>query len=217
MRVYTIPPDVGFLPALVNAILSGGFPAEGAPAPGPADLPLWTVLVPTRRAARAFQEAFLARGGARLLPRISPIGDVDEDLIEPIDGHASPEESVLPAAISQIGRELLLMRLIEAWAAGNPQERLAQEIRQSPVRSLGLARGLSELADSLETEEVNPDTLADLFQGDFALHRLAILDFLALVRQRLPSELQRLGRMGPMERRSRLIRLEAERLRTATL
>src|SRR5207248_4968400 len=217
MRVFTIPPDVGFLSALVNAILSGGFPAETTPAPGPADLCRWTVLVPTRRAARSLRETFLAGGEARLLPRISPIGDIDEDLIDPIDSRASPEDIGLPPAISPIARELLLVRLIEAWAAGNPQERLAQEIRQSVVRSLGLARSLAELADSFETEEVSPDSLAELFQGDFALHRLAILDFLALVRERLPAELQRLGRMGPMEHRGRLIGLEAERIRSARL
>src|SRR5438552_18229194 len=85
MRVFTIPPDVGFLSALVNAILSGGFPAETTPAPGPADLCRWTVLVPTRRAARSLRETFLAHGEARLLPRISPTGDIDEDRIDPID------------------------------------------------------------------------------------------------------------------------------------
>ena len=137
MRVFTTPPDVGFLPALVNAILAGGFPAEGTPPAGPADLPLWTILVPTRRAARSLKEAFLERGGARLLPSIRPIGDVDEDLIEPADGFASPEEAALPPAISSIGRELLLMALIEAWATGNPQQR-RQFLWASPAASPSL-------------------------------------------------------------------------------
>jgi ATP-dependent helicase/nuclease subunit B len=216
MRVFTIPPDAGFLPALVKAILAGGFPAPGTAPPGPADLPLWTILVPTRRAARSLEQAFLDRGEARLLPRIRPIGDVDEDLIETGEG-GFLEDADLPPAISAIGRELLLVNLIETWADGNPQERLAQEIRRSPVRALGLARGLAELVDSFETEEASLDALAQLFEDELALHRLAILDFLAIIRKRLPAEFRRLGRMGPMERRSQLIRLEAERLRRETL
>jgi len=217
VRIFTIPPDVAFLPALVSAILAGGFPSAMTPAPGPADLPRWTILVPTRRASRELRQSFLAKGGARLLPRIRPIGDVDEDLIAPPNGLLSPEDAQLPEAISSIGREFLLLTLIEAWAGDNPQERLAAEIRQSPVRALGLARGLAELVDSFETEEASLDALAELFGGDFALHRLAILDFLAIVRQRLPAELHRLDRLGPMERRGRLIRLEATRLKTAVL
>src|SRR5437773_10839240 len=134
MRVFTIPPDVGFLPALVNAVLAGGFPIAETPAPGPADLPPWTILVPTRRAARSLEQSFLDGGGSRLLPRIRPIGDVDEDLIEPIERYGSPEDAALVPAISAIGRDLLLVRLIEAWAGDNPQERLADEIRRSPIR-----------------------------------------------------------------------------------
>lgn len=53
-----------------------------------------TVLVPTRRAARALREAFLAALGGRaaILPRIEPLGDIDEDalLLGESDGAPRP-------------------------------------------------------------------------------------------------------------------------------
>ncbi|MFL5260770.1 MAG: double-strand break repair protein AddB [Hyphomicrobiales bacterium] len=214
MRVFTVPPDAAFIGSLIDAILAGGFPDPAVHAPGPADLAKWTILVPTRRAARALQQAFVGRSGALLLPRIRPIGDVEEDLIEPVESALGDE---LPEEISTIGRELLLIRFIEEWAEVNPQERLAQEIRQSPVRALALARGLAELVDSFETEEADLANLGKVFDGDLALHRLAILGFLAIVREKLPAELAARNRIGPMERRSRLIRLEAERVRASHL
>ncbi len=40
-----------------------------------------TILLPTRRAGRALRDAFLRRAGAQpvLLPRLRPLGDVDDD------------------------------------------------------------------------------------------------------------------------------------------
>ena len=180
MRILNIPPDVGFLPALVEAILGGGFPAPEIPPPGPVELSLWTILVPTRRAARALQQAFVDAGddSARLLPQIRPIGDVDEDLIDTEEGFSPNADAALPPAVSRIGREFILVDLIDRWAADNPQERLAAEIQRSPAHSLALARGLGDLINSFETEEANLAALSELFQGDFAEHRLAILNSL---------------------------------------
>src|SRR5215472_8368518 len=73
-RVFTIPAGVAFLDALAEGIL--------ARAGGDAlALSRATVLLPTRRACRALREAFLRRtqGRPTLLPRLRPIGDVDDD------------------------------------------------------------------------------------------------------------------------------------------
>src|SRR5687768_8526556 len=80
-NVFTVPPGTPFLAALARAILAGGFPAPGSAAPDPLALARWTVLLPTRRAARGLIDAFLEEGGgeARLLPRIRALGDVEED------------------------------------------------------------------------------------------------------------------------------------------
>ena len=79
-KVFSIPPGISFLSTLGDAILAGRF---GSPVdPGdPATLAQTTVLLPTRRAARALRQVFVARSAGRavILPRIRTIGDVDEE------------------------------------------------------------------------------------------------------------------------------------------
>src|SRR5258708_2264746 len=72
--VYTIAAGVPFLDALADGIVAEA--GDDALA-----LSRVTVLLPTRRACRALRDAFLRRsaGAPTLLPRLRPIGDVDED------------------------------------------------------------------------------------------------------------------------------------------
>ncbi len=72
-RVATIPAGVSFVDALARGLL--------ARAGDPLELARGTVLLPTQRACRALQEAFLraSDGRALLLPRLLPLGDVDAD------------------------------------------------------------------------------------------------------------------------------------------
>ena len=84
-RVFTIPAGAPFVPTLADALVSGRL------APLASDDPLAladaTVFLPTRRAVRAFRDALIERlgGAAAILPRIRPIGDVDEEdhLLDP--------------------------------------------------------------------------------------------------------------------------------------
>ena len=80
-RLYTIPPSAPFLTTLARALLSGDLPLPGGAKPDPLTLPLTTIYLPTRRAARALREAFLAESGGKalLLPRIHALGHADED------------------------------------------------------------------------------------------------------------------------------------------
>ena len=80
-RVYTIASDAPFLDILAKAVLQGFPYPEGRQYPS---LAAWTILVPTRRAARELEEKLLAASGkpALVLPQIRPIGDLDEDVLE---------------------------------------------------------------------------------------------------------------------------------------
>src|SRR4030095_1487336 len=96
-RVFTIPASAPFLRTLIGALMDDrlglGFKPGGDPlalAGGPLHLPpprAWraragaTIYLPTRRACRLAQRMFLDVLGsdAAILPRIVPIGDVDED------------------------------------------------------------------------------------------------------------------------------------------
>ena len=57
----------------------------------------------------------LTGGSGVLLPRIRPIGDIDEDLLAPDDGAVTSER---PSP--QPGQLLLLMDLIDEWAEAHP-------------------------------------------------------------------------------------------------
>src|SRR5688500_13397302 len=79
-KVFSIPVGLSFLGTLCDAILSGRFGSRIAPG-DPGALARVTVLLPTRRAARALRQVFVARSAGRavILPRIRTIGDVDEE------------------------------------------------------------------------------------------------------------------------------------------
>lgn len=206
-RVFTIPCDAPFLDILSKAVLQG-FPYKSGKLESTQSLASWTILVPTRRAARELQIKLLADSGksALVLPHIRPIGDLDEDILETQESNFN-----LPDAISTIGRQFALIALIDDWAASNPHLRLAQELATSPQQTQALAMSLGELIDSLETEEISLDRLPEAYLIDLAIHREAILSLLDLVRKKMPALLLQEGLMGPKERRSRLIRMEAKR------
>ena len=149
-RLFTIAPDKPFLEVLADAVLGLGFPCTDETTPGKLDLARWTILLPTRRAVRELEDIFFRKTGGSgvLLPRIRPLGDIDEDLLAPEHG---VEELGTPMSVP--GQLLLLMDLIDEWAASNQTTRLAQEIAAAPHQAGGLAQSLAELLDAVETED----------------------------------------------------------------
>src|ERR1700736_6599798 len=108
-KVFTIPAGAPFLPTLANVLVSGRLaPLASADPLALADA---TVFLPTRRAVRAFREALIERLGSEavILPRIRPIGDVDEedDLLDP-SLETDAERLLLPPAIGGLSRRLAL-------------------------------------------------------------------------------------------------------------
>lgn len=199
--VYTIPPAVSFVNALAVGLLAraGGDPLA---------LARMTVLLPTRRACRAMQEAFLRVGDGRalLLPRLIPLGDVDAEelvLIEEAAAALGPAEAELPPAIAPLTRRLLLSQLIRKWgeARGTPP---------SEDQAVRLAAELARLLDQVETEGLSFDRLADLVPADYAAHWQSTLQFLRILTDEWPAVQTTLGVLGPAERRRRLLEAQAE-------
>lgn len=211
-RLLTIAPDKPFLEILAAQVLQG-FPCTDGKPPGRLDLARWTILLPTRRAVRELEDIFfrLTGGSGVLLPRIQPLGDIDEDLLQPAHGGVDD----LGTPVSMPGQLLLLMDLIDEWAAAHPATRLAQEIAAAPHQAGGLAQSLAELLDALETEDVDVARIADLYGLEAARHREAILEFLAIAREKYPQRLAAEKAMGPQARRSAILRREARRLETS--
>jgi ATP-dependent helicase/nuclease subunit B len=204
--VFTITPGSGFLHVLARKILEG-FPLdENTEKPPLSD---WTILLPTRRAARELNTILAEQCGkkALLLPRIKPFGDLDEDRLVGDD-----ETGDLPGAISRTGQLFMLLSLLDEWTKDNPQISLAREIRNSPSQCLGLATSLLKLLDQIETEETDFEKISEAYDADLSEHRNVILSLIGLVKIALPQKRNTENLLGPAERRSRLIRLEADRI-----
>jgi ATP-dependent helicase/nuclease subunit B len=202
-RLFTIPAGDAFLRVLARTILAGGLPRPVRLPPGPLALSRYTVLVPTRRAARVLAEAFLDESGGRalLLPRIRPIGDVDEDDLVLSGG---PAIDIAPA-IGNLERRLIIARDILA-------HRAATDAPVTPAQAVALAGELAALIDSLETEDIDLDRITGLVADDYAKHWAKTLEFLKVVTDRLPQAMAARGLIGAACRRNLLIDAEAARL-----
>lgn len=194
--------------AVAEAVLRG-FPLSIEQAQN-YNLAQWTILVPTRRAARHLDDLLFRRAakGGLVLPQIRPIGDVDEDELQDI-----ALDLDVPEAVSKSARMFLLLTLIDQWATENPQLELAQDVAKSPSQCIGLATSLAELIDQIETEEVSISIDEKIFGLDLAEHRQSILSLLNVVTEALPQLLLKNKMMGQAARRNKLIRLEAARIR----
>ena len=105
LRIYTIPPSAPFLPTLLHALLSGKL-VPGFARDDPELLAGVTLYLPTQRACRLAREAFLdaLNTDAAVLPRIVPLGDIDEDEIvfaQAATGAAAREALELPPAAAR--------------------------------------------------------------------------------------------------------------------
>ncbi len=222
VRVFTIAPSAPFLPTLIRALVDGrlvpGFPASD----DPLALAAATLYLPTRRACRLARDLFLdalGRKGA-LLPRIRPIGDIDEDELAFADAAsgALAEASLdLPPALSTLERRLLLARLVLSWAAsaelhgahGSPL------VAHSPAAALRLADDLARLIDDMTTRQVSWDRLDRIAPERFDVYWQLSLKFLKIAREAWPQILEERGAIEAAARRDRLIAAEAARLAAA--
>ena len=215
-RVYTIAPDRPFVDALAAGLVArwgGGEDPQGLAA-GP--LAAGLVLLPTRRACRALQEAFLRlfEGRPHLLPRMVPLGDVDEDqlLLEALGAEAGAAAAPglamadVPPAIPELRRRLLLARLVEAWTAraGDCADR-----RVSADQAARLAAALARLLDQVQTEGLAFDSLAALVPEDYAAHWQLTLEFLHIVTAQWPAILAAEDAVDPAARRNLLLQAQA--------
>ncbi|MEQ8751110.1 MAG: hypothetical protein RIC52_15190, partial [Amphiplicatus sp.] len=200
-RVFSIDAGRPFLADLAGAL------AATVPPSDPLALADMEILLPTRRAARALNEAFVsvAKGSASLLPRIRPLGDIDEDEIA-LDTDFFAEQAELPPAISSLERRLVLARMVAA------AEKSFFAGQENWPAAIAAAQELGALLDSFYAEEVAFSGLADLVPVEHAAHWGRTLDFLRIVTEAWPAYLAERGLMDPAERRARLIDAQAERL-----
>lgn len=190
MNIYTIPHGVSFLDALVHGIMER---VEG----DPLALANMTILLPTRRSCRALRDAFLrySHGAPLLLPTMSPIGDMEHELLP------TPEAVLnLPPPISPLRQLLLLAKLVHK----NPGQKL--DIAQAAR----LARDLASFLGELQTEQVSFDAFDTLIPDEFADHWKHTLTFLRIISHQWPEILKAEGAIDPAEHRNRALSAQIE-------
>src|SRR5215475_745142 len=202
-RLFTIPPGVSFVDALAAGLL-----AETSG--DPLALARYTILLPTRRARRALDDAFLRQADGRplLLPRTLPLGDLDPDDVALAGGdeaaatETAPANADLPPAIPALRRQLLLAQAVQTAgrASGSPMT-IDQATR--------LAAELARLLDQVQTEQLTFERLRSLVPEDYAAHWQLTLRFLSVLTEQWPQILAAEGCIDPAERRNRSLAAQA--------
>ena len=218
-RLLSIPASAPFLPTLVAALVEGrlvdGFPASS----DPLALAEATLYLPTRRACRLAQDVFRQVLGteAAILPRIVPIGDIDEDEIIFADiaaGGIASDALSMPRAIESLERKALLTTLITRFAASRAMrgDEGLSLIANSPGAAYALAGELARLQDDMITRKIDWSTLDTLVPIEMDDYFKTTLEFLKIAHRQWPEILNELGAMEAADRRDKLIDAEAARL-----
>jgi ATP-dependent helicase/nuclease subunit B len=148
------------------------------------------VLVPTRRACVTMREAFQQElgGKASLLPRILPLADLENELLNLLGAQALELLESIPPAMSDTVQRYHLTQLVAEFE----RERFGA-VRLSDA--LLLAEQLMALQDECARAGVTLtyDALRPLAHADFATHWEQSLKFLAILSVRWPLLEQELG------------------------
>ena len=216
-RIFSIPPSVNFLKCLASNLLKGKL------IPGVRFDQDWTALaettifLPTRQSARTLTDIFrdIASGRVIILPKIRPLGDVDEiqHMFRPVSGLGN-----IPDEMGPLERQLAMTRLIMKWSEASYSGKdgnLANSktaFPASPADAAWLAQELLYLIDQVEREEANWSDLANVVPEDYAEYWQMTLEFLDIAIRAWPSFLKEQDKMNPSARRSELIRREADLL-----
>ena len=196
MNVFTIPAGAPFVDALARGLIARCGTAPEALAP-------LMVLLPTRRACRALAEAFLraADGAALILPRMVPLGDIDDDATLIEAPFAAPD---LPPAMPTMRRQVLLTGLVQEFA------RASSRTPPLPAQAVRLAAELAGLVDQVATERLSFERLATLVPDEYARHWQQTLNFLTIVTEAWPKVLEAEGMIDAATRRDLVLARQAQ-------
>ncbi len=232
-KIFTIAPGAPFLNTFAAAFLDGRIVAGFARELGPLVLADATIYVPTRRAAHALTDEFARAlgGGATLLPRILPLGALEETETGLIFDEAAGDEfgGALgpPAAMAEIERRMRLAELILGWAKALRGAIVRVDARGVPVvdaqESLlvaataadawHLAGELAGLIDELIIEDVAWRRLDFLALPEFDPYWRITLDFLNIAIEGWPKILAAGGLVDKATRQVALIERQSAKLR----
>lgn len=198
-RIYNIPQSCSFVDVLAQKF---GLMYQDNPA-GLAGL---MFLLPNRRACLSLRDAFVRLNGLRptLLPKIVPIGDLEEDEISLRTGDGPEIIRRLPPAVDEFERLFIFARLIVSKPAeyGLPEMTISQAV--------SLARDLAKLIDISHNEQLSFDKLKNLVPEQYAVHWQETLRFLQIITQYWPQILKERQVVDAAERKNILLAAQAE-------
>ena len=188
--LYTIPADVSFLDTLAKGL----YERVGENKDQLADM---RILLPTRRGCRGLREAFLRQtdGVPIILPRMQPIGDIDQDEIAIMAGEAGHSILDIKPAISSLHRTILLAQLVGK----------VEGFGFSDEQTFGLASALGTFIDQIHTEGLDLNALGQLVPETLATHWNINLQFLNILKTTWPVLLESYGMIDPGLRRRLLM------------
>ena len=229
-NVFTIAPGAPFLETFVGAFLAGEIVPSLSRATPPLAMARATIYVPTRRAALALRTEF-ARAfdkGATILPRILPLGGLEERETSALFGDFSQDfdEGARPQ-IEPLERGLLLAQLVMKWAeaishavvSAGPDgsfdydESAPFRVAASPSGAYALARELAALIDEFVIEGASMEAVGSVIDdSSFDKYWAITTRFLGIALQSWSGMLDELGRMDASTRQKMLIEAQIARL-----
>ena len=216
-NLFTIPPGAPFLDVLAREILAGRFGRLVDP-DDPMALARATIYLPTRRAARALVACLSEQLGGQplLLPRIVPLGDIDEAETALIGADIWTHGALSP--VDPLARRMLLTRLVDAWGRSANRSHLKLDASEPSLvpatlaEAYGLAGDLAALLDQMQTEGIAVERLATLDARRFDAVWELNADFLAILGKNWPAVLSERGECDPASFRNATLAAERERL-----
>ena len=168
----------------------------------PLDLAEVLFLLPNRRACQNLQDAFVRLKGLQptLLPRLMPLGEVEEDELLLTGNHIETALAQLPPAIDRDERLMLFTKIIMAKPHDFGIEKMSLN------QACFLAQELARLIDTTHNENLSFDNLRALVPEEYAAHWQETLKFLAIITEYWPQILNERGLIDPAQRRNLLIR-----------
>lgn len=129
-NIYNIPAGISFTDTLAAGLLH-------QTKYSPEKLATYLILLPTRRACRSLQEAFLrqSEGKPVLLPQMHPFGDIDAD--ELLIAGQTIEDFNLKPAMPPLEQKILLAQVISKLP----------DFSKNPAQDMALANALAQLMD----------------------------------------------------------------------
>lgn len=198
-KIYNIPASVCFVNVLAKKFLD----EYRNDLSGLADV---LFLLPNRRAVKSLRDAFVRERGLSpmLLPRMTPIGDVEEDDLFLSGGESRDYLAKMHPAVGNTERLLLFIRIIMAKPGEFGMEKM------SLSQACYLAQELSGLIDTVNNEGLSFANLEKLVPEDYAVHWQETLKFLQIITEYWPAILAERNLIDSSVRRKLLLEAQSE-------